>query len=108
MWHYYHRPFACPGSKNSIVSRSAATVYKQHYEGQKLLCFELRLLARLAVRNIRRIRSNGEPLGFYSSVPWHHLLHLAGQSAKTTPSKSVYLIGVRPRRAHSSLTTPPT
>ena len=30
-WHTVNRPFACPGSKNGIVGRSAATVYKQHY-----------------------------------------------------------------------------
>jgi hypothetical protein len=30
-WHTTTRPLACPGSKNGVKCRSAATVYKQHY-----------------------------------------------------------------------------
>ncbi len=43
-----------------MISRSAAIVYTTHYKDGTVLCFELFELDGLAVRNIEKLRSNGE------------------------------------------------
>src|SRR5215472_4865928 len=67
------RPFACPGSKNSIVCRSAATVSQQYSRDSDWYVLYCLCLTGGSTQHEKK-RSNRERLGFNLSVSWHHPL----------------------------------